>query len=276
MNKTKNILGLLSPLLLSLSGCINVAQTIDPGSEKFQCLLGPSAAYQAGTVLRPPNGSSKSNSKEATPDNLTIAYLPNTPALNTGHFINISQTIRSQVTASMVGNFFEKFNTSAKLALEAKYDIKVEAKNNTHYIADDSTLNTTIDRLINSKKFSENYYFIKESIGSKEVTYSAYTKVGASISTTLTANSTAAAVSITAIDMSKQKTSQKELIICVVIEKIQLLTIETNGAQVLTIINKGRSNSKLAQNEIDALATFTIIDELTASPINADVAAPPY
>ena len=249
----------VSPFFLFIvSGC--VFPTKVELSNKFSCLANASAAYQAGTVLRTLSSVDADSKK---PDDLTFAFLPRDVAVNAGAYTDILQVVMSNANANVTNQFFEKFNVVADAGISGSYEIKAEAKDNTHYIADDSVYYKTLDEIFKANgrlKGDVDYFFIKEAIGSKEVTYSTKIKSNANVSVTLTSDSKLAA-DITAIDYQNTKTSRRELMVCVVLEKIDVSVVHgADGTQMLAFDKKTASPSEIATIKIK-LTNQISIDE---------------
>jgi len=203
-------------------GCSSPPKVEPPQVRKYSCLELPSSAYQAGTIIRTVQGTAAEANVQV--DDLTVAYLPARPATSPGGVADIQQTVASGISASITGQKFAKYGISLNLSANATYSIEVAAKSNTLYVVDDNNQSETIKAIEQRNGILPNsrYFFVKESIGSQDILYTAKTKVGIEGKAALSAGSSELSSNINIRDGSNTVSSKRELTACVVMEEIKI------------------------------------------------------
>lgn len=207
------------PVVGLLGGCTNVPVAPTPVIPKFKCLSTPSAAYQAGSVIRTVAGSTS-----ISPDELTVAWLPIDKPSFSGGFADINQETKTGLDANLTANMFAKFGVVANLSTDITYSISVKALNNTQYLTDDDIRYNTVKSVKEKNGLipGARYFFIKEALGSQNLTYEIKNKAVVTATAELKADSSRFSANIRARDASNTVSSKRELVACVVLEEIDI------------------------------------------------------
>lgn len=251
-------LGLLIPLI-ALSACKSPpdAPTVKLPA-KYRCLAAPSAAYMAGSIIRNLAGQAV-DAATVAPDALTVAYLPPGPATYSGNFPDIEQSVASGLNAALTAKKLEKFGITLNLKGDATYDIQMSAKTNTTYISDDDALFAVSNKLREREGLIQGarYFFVKEAMGSQELSYSAKNKATVAANAKLTADSSGLAANVNLRDAKNTISSKKELIACVVLEEIELKVVKAaSGATILTTTKKPNQDAERAAQIVSESITI--------------------
>lgn len=206
--------------------------------EKYSCLTFPNSADQAGAILRTVDGALAAQ-LNIDPGNLVRAFSPAGPSsILSGDFVDFQEDVSSGVSGTLAVQVFKKLGGSLNIKADATYSISVKASDNKQYTADDNQRQATLQSLYKAEDRIEGarYFFVKEAIGSRNLTYQVKTDIGINGSANLSADNSSLSADVTAKDgTTTVSTTNKELIACVVLEEFKFDVVHgANGAVLLS------------------------------------------
>lgn len=204
-----------------LAGCTRPPVPPPPPQTKFTCLAAPSGSYKAGTVIRSLPGEAGNTS---SPDELVMAFTP-IGAPVAANYADFTQQVAHSATVDLTGKALQKIGIVLDASAAANYTINMSAKSNTDYTADDVLRGNTFDKVEKSGFLvaGARYFFIKEALGSQDLSYVVSDGASAKGTAKLTADSSGLSANITFLDATTSIQGQKkDLIACVVLEEIQI------------------------------------------------------
>lgn len=223
--------------------CIGACSTLPKidgpqlGLSKYRCLAMPSAAYQAGSIIRTTSGGTLDPTK-APPDELTLAYLPIEPVSFSGGIADLEQTVASGISADLILKKFQRLGVALNISPSATYVMSVKAANNSTYVASDDVRLHTLSRLdgAEGRLDGARYFFIKEALGSQSLIYQAKAAEGVVASANLASDTSTLSAKISIRDSANTISSSRELIACIVMEEFKYSVVHAaNGVSVFSI-----------------------------------------
>lgn len=193
-----------------------------PPSPKYTCLATPSGSYRAGTVIRTVSGAVASAAK-IPPDEMTIAYLPLGEPFGAG-YADFEQHVSNNANAELTGKVLEKIGIKLDLSGGIAYSIDLIARSNTEFIADDNLRTKTLKKVKDENAIinGARYFFIKEAIGSEDISYIVKQNAAIKGHAQLKSDNSGLSADVKFIDASNNVTGKKKsLIACVVLEEMR-------------------------------------------------------
>ena len=204
---------------------------------KYACLNLPNSADQAGAVLRTVDGSVAAR-EGISPDDLVRAYTTKPTGILVGPFTDIEQRVARGIDGNAEIGILKRIGVALSLKGNARYSVTLRAVDNRQYTAGDDQRAATLRTLTKSGGRIEGarYYFVKEAIGSADLTYEVTDSAGATVNANVKAADSGLGINLTAKDSGDKVSTKKELIACVVLEPFTFDVIHgDNGALTFSV-----------------------------------------
>lgn len=106
------------------------------------------------------------------PDELVIAYLPLGDPFRAGYG-DFEQSAAAGATAALTGKVLERIGIKLDVSGNAAYAVVLTAKDNSDYMADDDLRTRTYSKVRDSDGLiaGARYFFVKEAVGSQNLSY---------------------------------------------------------------------------------------------------------